>query len=299
MEKPHPNIRLVWIGEASLWAVLTIAFAIALLAYLSYFLKIELVGGVPNEMVILSVAVGIGLFFAALFFAWAALRYRKYGYSLDAEAVTVQDGTIFTRRASIPYEKVENAYVGGEGLTGLLQRVLGIQAVSVVSKEKGRRIQICGVPEGARVARSIMDRSIGKGRTGNEPAQRPTTEEILREIASLRSLAESRENGRGKAAVPEAAAVAGASQPAGFGLSTGSGARRTLREVVGSTLLEEEPRGLKCVKGKGNIEVCYPVIGERTDEVLKFSSGSVPKRGGSAIRGIFSKEKAKKSIDGI
>ena len=113
MEALHPRIRLLWIGQAGL-------FAIALGVVLA---------GVDTWLLTLPSVAPIGVVVSGLLLGtlYTLVRYRKWRFRLEEDALYLERGVLTFVETSVPFVRVQHV----DTQFGPIERTLGLSSVVV------------------------------------------------------------------------------------------------------------------------------------------------------------------------
>ena len=113
--------------------------------------------------------------FIALCFVWAKLTYRFYRYELTDSGFRREEGVIYKKYVTIPYERIQNVDI----YRGILARLLGLSDLNIqtagMSATKGRYGVMGAAAEGRlpalsqAVAEQVRDELIQRARQPRNP----------------------------------------------------------------------------------------------------------------------------------
>ncbi|MFP8891569.1 PH domain-containing protein [Natrialbaceae archaeon A-CW2] len=134
MESLHPRIRLVWVAQ---WALTAIILGVVIAAVDRWIVEIPTVG-------IVAVAAGALL----LGVVYALLLYNRWQFELQDDALYLERGVITFVETAVPFVRVQHV----DTQFGPLERVLGLSSVVVYTAgSRNADVRVPGLtPERAR-----------------------------------------------------------------------------------------------------------------------------------------------------
>ncbi len=308
MEKPDKKIKFVWIGEAFFYVVFTIFFALGLMAYLSYFLKINLLSGVSNEALFGGISLGVIMVFSVISSIWASLRYKQYGYILGEENLAIQDGFLMSQNHVVPYTKIEKARVANGGVLGFFNRLVGLSTVAIVTNDQEPMVfHIQGVSKPDTLIGTVMNVS----RFGQDSEEEEMG--LLKEIDAVRKAEKQEREYRQHPGYAPPAQPTVPKVPT-HAVVNGIPGKNTLKNMVEANLNPAGPvreQTYLDLSATGTLGVSCSLGCQPADEMIIISTNrkpapkkqmpkeKKPKQGKTNIKGLFSKRKDKKTIDDI
>lgn len=123
MKQLHP--RAVWLLMVqylfpSLYALLSVFFV-----YIVIFENSEIFSTVKNFKILISIFGFI--FYLLLLYFWSKLAYQYYRYELTENGIKKEQGVIWKKYVTIPYDRIQNVDI----LRGILARLLGLSDLHV------------------------------------------------------------------------------------------------------------------------------------------------------------------------
>lgn len=140
METLHPRVQVLWVGKALLTASIIAVAALAIDRFAS---------GIDWRLI----ALGWGII-ALLGIAHTVLRYRRWSFDIEADALYLVRGVVTQVDTSVPYVRVQHT----DTQRGPVERLIGLSSVVVYTAgTRGADIRIPGLrPERATALREQL-----------------------------------------------------------------------------------------------------------------------------------------------